>query len=186
MRLMTLCGGLLLLVACGQPEPQTSPASPGTPFGTAAEVSGYLQQISPYVQEIGRLQVTVEQALSSATPGAEPRRGTGRNLAEAAKQVRPRLQEILKEFDGLEPPALLAPFHRDTKKLMLLRLEAYRLVAEGWQTEEAGADFQTLYDSAEARLREANEMISSLNAQMGQINQALEAAAAASGEAATQ
>lgn len=186
MRLRTLIAGLLLLVGCGQREPQTETAAPETPFGTAAEVTGYLQQVNPYVQEIGRLQATVEQALSSGAAGSGQQRGTGRNLAATASKVQPRLQEILKQFDALEAPPLLTPFHRDTKKLMLLRLEAYRLLMGGWETEEAGGEFQALYDSAEARLREANEMIQSLNAQMAQINQSLQVPTSPPREAAGQ
>lgn len=168
---------LTLLVGCGQPEPDQTPApTPQTPYGTVAEVEAYLQQIGPYVQEVGSLQASVEQGLSSSVAAGGQRRGTGRNLSEGAASIHPRMQALLKEFDALHPPALLAPFHRDTKKLMLLRLEAYRLLMEGWQTEEAGGDFQGLYDSAEAKLSAANDMIRSLNGQMAQIRESLQAA----------
>jgi len=182
MRSWTLVAGLLLLIGCGRQEPQTQASPPETPFGTTAEVGEYLQLINPYVQEIGHLQAAVEQVLGSSVGSSTRRMGTGRNLAEAATAVQPRLQKILVEFDGFEPPPLLAPFHRDTKKLILLRLEAYRLLMNGWEAEESGADFQAQYDSAEARLNEANEMIGSLNAQMAQINQTLQAVTTAASE----
>ncbi len=176
MRASVVLATLLVLASCGQPEPEAPAAPPETPFGTVAEVQAYLARIGPYVQEVGSLQASVEQGLSSGDPAGGPRRGTGRNLSEGAAAIHPRMQAIVKEFDALEPPALLAPFHRDTKKLMLLRLEAYRLLMEGWQTEEAGGDFQALYDSAETRLRDANEMIRLLNGQIVQITKSVEVA----------
>jgi len=184
MRSAILLAGALLLASCGQREPQTPAAAPDTPFGTVAEVREYLDQIGPYVQEIGDLQASVEQALSSVQRQGDVRRGTGRNLSAAAEAVQPRMQQILDEFGQITPPALLAPFHRDTEKLVLLRLEAYRLLAEGWQAEEAGGDFEATYNRAETKLREANEAIRGLNNQMAQINGALEAVSPPAAEAA--
>lgn len=164
---------LALVSACGRGEPETPPPPPETPFGSRAQVTEYLDQIAPYIQEVGRLQATVEHSLGARRPDGGPRKGTGRNLAAAAANVRTRMQSIAAEFDQIEPPPLLAPFHRDVRKLMLVRLGAYRLLMDGWEAEESGGDYETLYANAEAKLREANELIRRLNGQMAQVHEAL-------------
>lgn len=146
----------LLLAACGQEPEQTQPDQSGeteaqktqskqtrskqtgadeTPYGSLQEVEDYLRVVSPFIQEIVAVQQQYEQGLAS--PGSNPgsRRGTGENLADTAAAIRPRLLNLLDEFGNLEPPPLLAPFHRDTKQLIVARLDAYGATISGWEAE---------------------------------------------------
>ncbi len=87
-------------------------------------MQAYLQSIGPFVQQISQLQAVYETALASGSGDSADRRGTGRNLAARAKEASPQLQQLLQTFDAVEPPPLLAPFHRDVRKLINLRLDA--------------------------------------------------------------
>lgn len=177
---------LFLLASCGRPQEETpsadsaaadAVATAGTAYGSVAEVTTYLASLNPHIQRIGQLQAQYEEALAEARQEASQRKGTGRNLADKAAAVKPELQAILRALDAIEPPPLLAPFHRDTRKLVATRLEAYGRTVEGWAAEQKGDEFASLYRQAEAKLDEANQLIIQLNAQMQQINAALEAAA---------
>lgn len=165
----------LLLLSCAQEDGQEKAPPPSTPYGSQAEVQAYLVQIGPFVSEISEIHARWEQALGSHGEGTDQRRGTGRNLAAAAAHADPQMKQLLQRFDGVQPPSLLAPFHRDTRKLILLRLEAYAATQEGWLAEEEEREFQAPYDLAQGKVREANTLIQNLNTQMKQINEALRA-----------
>jgi len=146
------CASLaLLLGACGQQSSQDEVPPPSTPFGNQKEVQAYLVQIGPFVSEIGEIHGRWEQALGSHGEGTGQRRGTGRNLGVAAAEAEPQVEQLLKRLDEVAPPPLLAPFHRDTRKLIRLRLEAYAAAREGWQAEGEEREFQTSYDLAQTR-----------------------------------
>jgi hypothetical protein len=106
-----------------------------TPYGSLQEVEDYLRVVSPFIQEIVAVQQQYEQGLASAGSNPGSRRGTGENLADTAAAIRPRLLNLLDEFGNLEPPPLLAPFHRDTKQLIVARLDAYGATISGWEAE---------------------------------------------------
>ena len=151
----------LLLAACGQEPEQTQPDQSGeteaqktqskqtqskqtrskqtgadeTPYGSLQEVEDYLRVGSPFIQEIVAVQQQYEQGLASAGSNPGSRRGTGENLADTAAAIRPRLLNLLDEFGNLEPPPLLAPFHRATKQLIVARLDAYGATISGWEAE---------------------------------------------------
>ncbi len=169
----------LLLTACGQSSQEQEVASDGddTPYGSSEQVSAYLLEIGPYVQQIGQLQSHYETALASARGESNDRRGTGQNLSDKAKEVRPQLQELLQNFDQIEAPALLAPFHRDMRKLITTRLAAYDKTVDGWASELEGGGHEVLYREVEDSLAEANRLIASLNEEVKKINMALAAAA---------
>jgi hypothetical protein len=59
---------------------------------------------------------------------------------------------------------------------MLLRLDAYAAPIRGWQAEQKTGD-ESLYQHAEAKLQQANQLIVQLNEEMKRINDALAAAA---------
>jgi len=165
---------VLLLVACGQQDGEEKEPSPSTPFGSQDAVQAYLAQIDPFINEIGQIHARWEEALGSRGEGTLERQGTGRNLAATAAKVEPEMKQLLARVDEIEPPPLLVPFHRDTRKLVVLRLEAYAATQEGWQAESEERDFQAAYEVAQNKVREANEHIHSLNRQMQQIRQALQ------------
>ena len=81
------------------------------------------------------------------------------------------------------PPPLLSPFHRDTKKLILLRLEAYRAAIEGFDVQQSGSDeFDAYYADAEEKFRQANALIGELNTDMQNITAAVQRASGGAGE----
>jgi hypothetical protein len=169
-----------------------------TAYGTVEEVSEYLDAINPHVNTIGQLQRDYEQALASSRQGASHMetaagvlefeldgrpyrlrawRGTGRYLAEKAAAVRPGLQAELDALDAIQPPPLLAPFHRDTRKMLITRIDALARVIAGWELEQAGGDYEAAYREAEARYETANQLILQLNTEMNRINTSVAAAA---------
>ena len=166
---------LLSVAGCGRQEesssrPEEEIQAPQTPYGSVEEVRSYLEKINPYIQEIGRIQAEVDHQVGSSG------KATSKNLATAMKEVYPRLREVLENFERIEPPPLLAPFHRDIEKLMLIRLDAYDTTIKGWQEEQKSRNTQW-HQEAEAKLKQANELIVQLNAEMKKINDALSAAA---------
>ena len=96
-------------------------------------------------------------------------RGTGKNLAPAATVAKDQLNTILEKVNAVNPPPLLALFHRDMKKLIGLRLGAYDATISGWKLEQDGSDFRGHYDGAQDKYQLANEIIVSLNGQMEKI-----------------
>ncbi|MEE3040443.1 MAG: hypothetical protein VX948_06255, partial [Candidatus Latescibacterota bacterium] len=145
-----------------------------TPYGSAADVEKYVAQIAPYVQQISQLQSQYETALAAQQGDSNDRRGTGRNLANKAEEVGPELRTLQTTFDTVEPPAALAPFHRDIRKLIALRLSAYDKIIDGWADEKAGGDrHKAIYGDVERAQDEANQLILALNAQMQKIQTAL-------------
>ncbi|HJP30722.1 MAG TPA: hypothetical protein QGF95_09235 [Candidatus Latescibacteria bacterium] len=180
----------LVVVSCGTADDETTtkapPESPAvdtsvnTAYGTVAEVAGYLETVNPHITAFGVLQVEYEEALASSRKGNDSRKGTGHNLAMKAASVRPGLQTILEKLDGIEPPPLLAPFHRDTRKMLATRIDALGRTIEGWDVEQAGGAFEAVYAEAEAKYEAANQLILQLNTQMNKINTAMLEATGAS------
>lgn len=175
---------LATAIGCGtsedqsdEPYPQPHAAHPS--YGSEPEVSAYLQSVNPYIHLVGELQMEVDGVVGTSG------KATGENLAEVMERIRPRLKEALDQFEMIEPPPLLAPLHRDIKKLMVVRLDAYKLTIEGWQKELDTSDM-SLYKDAETRLAEANEMIQQLNEDLKKINTSLQIARNSKGTSATQ
>ena len=165
---------LTAAVGCGSSDDHSSPppseqGSATTSYGTLAEVSEYLQAVNPYIHLVGELQMEVDTVVGTSG------RATGQNLAAAMAGVQPRLKEMIERFEQIAPPPLLAPLHRDIKKLMLVRLEAYETTIEGWKREQESQDLG-LYKEAEAQLVEANQMIQELNDDLKAINSAIQIA----------
>ena len=176
---------LLLLIACGGQEEEegskkTSPPSwANTPYGSVEEVKSYFDAIEPFVREISAIQSEVDSQAGSSG------KGTGANLGPVASAAEPRLRQLLEDLELVQPPPLLAPFHRDTKKLMLLRLGGCAAIVKGWQLEVAGSEgFQRHYDEATARFADANSLIGRLNLQKRSINESILEVLAATDQAA--
>ncbi len=166
----------LLAIGCGsqekEPAPQpvkTPPAATQTEYGSSVEVKAYLEKINPYIQEVGKLQTEVDKTIGTSG------KGTSENLASVMKQTFPRLQSTREKFIAIQSPPLLASFHRDIEKLMAVRLEAYRTTIEGWEAERENND-TSWHEKAEAKLKQANDLINQLNQEMKKINLVLEKA----------
>lgn len=163
----------LLAGGCGQRQEQVPPPA-ATPYGSPQEITAYLQAIDPLIQQMGAIQREVDQAIGTSGTA------TGKNLAPAMEQGRPRLQQLLAELEKVSPPPLLAPFHAQIKKLMVLGIDAYGTTIEGWRLEqERNARFESLYAQGEQQLAEAKKLSEQLNEEMQKIQQALIQAAQA-------
>ena len=152
---------LLLLASCA-PEPEE------TPYGSAADVRAYLQEIEPYIRQVSAVQQQVHGQVG--TSGA----GTGQNLSEVMDETRPLLQQLHDDFSGVTPPPLLGPLHRDIGRLISLRLAAFDATTKGWQLERQKGDAALLYAEAEEKLQEANGLSAALNDQLKDVNTALQ------------
>ena len=169
------------LFACGNQDgekiPEQKAASPkiqveegntsSTPYGTKAEIETYLNRINPHVQEVGRIQLSVDKHIGTSG------RATGSNLAPIMKGLKPNLEAILDTLSVLNPPPLLSSFHGNFKKLVTLRIAAYDTVIRGYKIEKETGDL-SIYEQAEAQLDEANKIIGLLNGEMGKIMKSLE------------
>lgn len=168
---------ILFTIGCGKGEEQTPPQPlpdpvAQTPFGGVDEIKAYLDKINPYIQEVGQLQAQVDQVKGSSG------QFTSQNMAAAIEQAHPPLQKTRGEFSRILPPPGLASFHADIEKLMDTRLEAYRMILDGWKQEQRTQD-TGWHQKAEEQFKKANDQIVQLNEQMKEINQALEEAATA-------
>jgi hypothetical protein len=172
----------LTLSACGGSQDEgpgdsssASSSPPQTAFGSVEEVTSYLVAIDPFVRKIGSIQGELEQRGVGSSGGA-----AAANIAAAAETS---LKEILADFEELTAPPLLASFHRDTKKLILLRLEASRATIEGFDIQQAGSgDFKARYAEGEEKFQLANSLIGGLNADMQNVTSTLRQSAGTNGE----
>ena len=169
--LFILCIATMLL-ACAKEEEKTTPPAQlptksETTYGNSKAVTNYLVQVNPFIKSISQLQMDIDKKAVGSSGKA-----TGSNLAKAMKTAKPQLQGLYDKFNQLEPPPLLTGMHKDIKKLMELRLEAYDLTIKGLVLEEQDKDL-SLYDEAQIKLQEANQQILALNAQMKKVNQSL-------------
>ncbi len=93
---------------------------------------------------------------------------TNENLNAVFQDVRPRLLEALVDLDRIEPPSSLRSLHDDIRMMIVLRLDAYALVMDGYN-----ADDDSKYPEAEQKLADANALIPDLNSTLCDIDQAL-------------
>lgn len=171
---------ILVILSCGNQDggkiPEQKAASPQakieeqhastTLYGTKAEIETYLNRINPHVQEVGRIQLLVDNNIGSSG------RATGTNLAPAMQSTKPNLEAILDTLSIVNPPPLLSSFHNNFKKLVTLRIAAYSTIIRGFELEQKTGDL-SLYEKAEASLDEANKLIVLLNEEMGKIMESL-------------
>ena len=171
---------LAFVLACGsgqeesqnipQPVPAETVPATQTPYGDRAQVQTYLEAINPFVQEVGKIQLEIDKMVGSSG------QATGKNLAPAMEIAKPRLQQAIADFAKISPPPLLSPLHNDIKNMMVLRLAGYETTIRGWAQEQQDGSTEA-YAEAEGKLREANQLIITLNQEMAKVFQALEQAA---------
>lgn len=147
--------GAHLLAGCG--------GDGDSPFGDADALRAYRGALNPIADEVSAIEQEVRvRAVGSSNVA------TAANLNAVYVDVRPRLLEVLVELDRLAPPARLTALHADVRALVVLRLDAYRIVMAGF-----AAGDTTVYGQAEAKLRAANDLIPGINATLYQIDVAL-------------
>ena len=176
---------LTLAAACGTSEqgdqaetPAPAAESPQTAYGSVADVETYLQAINPLVMEHNTLLSKYQEVLASGRDDSRNRVATEDNLAAQAAEVKPSLEALLTEFDAVEPPPLLAPFHRDVRKMFVKRIESMTKTMAGWEAKQAGNESDSIYRDAEATYEEANQITLQLNTHMQRINASMEQAVA--------
>lgn len=150
---LALWAAALLAVACGTDDDDTA----------GPDVRAFRQRLEPIILEVSAVEAEVtERAVGSS--GA----ATAAHLEAAYRDLRPRLLEALVALDRLQPPAQVADIQDSIRRLILLRLDAYRLVIEGY-----AAGDSTAYEEAEAKLAAANALIAAVNARLCEVDVAL-------------
>ena len=134
-----------------------------TPYGTAAEIREYRRQLEPVIVEVNDIEMEVYRTAVGSSGQA-----TAANLAAAFERLRPRLQAVLEAVGQIEPPPLLGPLHQNIRRLIVLRLEAFDTLLEGWS-----AANEDLYQVAEDRLSQANALIPELNEELESLDMAM-------------
>jgi len=127
------------------------------------ELRTYRTALEPVIVEVSAIEALVaERAVGSSGVA------TAANLDAIYREVRPRLLEALVTLDRLPSPAQLADVHEAVRRLIVLRLDAYGLVMEGYA---AGDD--SVYGEAEEKLRQANALIPDINGRLCEVDVAL-------------
>lgn len=152
---------LLMLLACGDDDPQTR-------FGSVENVGRYRQALNPIIEAVSEIEAGVQQTAVGASGTA-----TAANLAAAYERVLPDLVATRDAFERLIPPRRLSNLHRLIGDLIELRIAAYSLVLSGF-----AAGNETLYDDAERKLAEANDLIVQINELLRGVDAELAGAAA--------
>ncbi|MFA6107450.1 MAG: hypothetical protein WDA75_01655 [Candidatus Latescibacterota bacterium] len=151
---------LLVLSGCGDD-------GHGSPFGPAAALQAWRDQVSAVIDEVNAVQTELER-LAVGSAG----QATGENLAAAADLLRPRLQRAAADFALIGPPPELAELHLSMLRLVALRLEGLELAVQGWQAEQASTYTQAepIYAAAEARFEEARLLAVQINDLLAQVD----------------
>mgnify|MGYP006409867781 FL=1 len=132
-------------------------------FGDPDVVRDYRAALNPIIDEVSAIEVQVQERAVGSSNVA-----TAANLNAVYADVRPQLLEVLVECDRLTPPRKLSNLHSDIRALMILRLDAYRIVMEGYAAADA-----SVYAIAEGQLQQANELILDINLGLCEIDVAL-------------
>ena len=149
---------LSLVIGCGNEDDGE------TSFGDAADLRAYRNAINPIIDEVSAIENEVAQRAYNSSGTL----ATNENLNAVFQDARPRLLEALVDLDRIEPPSSLRSLHDDIRMMIVLRLDAYALVMDGYN-----ADDDSKYPEAEQKLADANALIPDLNSTLCDIDQAL-------------
>ena len=145
----------LFLASCGDDDSNR--------FGNTDDLRHYRDALNPIIDHVSAIEAQVQQQAVGSSNVA-----TAANLNAVYLEVRPQLLETLVDFDRLVPPKNLRTLHHDIRTLIILRLDAYRIVMEGFAVGDS-----TVYATAETQLRQANELIVEINIELCEIDVAL-------------
>ena len=154
---------LLVVAACGDDAPQTE-------FGSVKSVERYRDDLEAIIVEANAIEQEVwERAVGSTG------RATGQNLAPVYLELKPRLGALIVDLEEIAVPQKLSEMHGDMRSALWLRLEAFELVIEGWETEQQQSyeEAQPLYADAEKKIDEANTLLAAVSEVLLQVDIAL-------------
>jgi hypothetical protein len=148
---------LLIAVGCGDDDDDRGR------FGDLTALRVYRDTLNPIADAVSAIEIDVQQRAVGSSDVA-----TAANLSAVYTDVRPLLLETLVDFDRLTPPDQLLDLHGQIRRLIVLRLDAYRLVMEGYADGDS-----TVYEAAELKLRMANDLIPEINLGLCEVDVAL-------------
>ena len=126
-----------------------------------------MQAIDPHILSVSELQRNMYEVVGTANVA------TGQNLAKfiTDSDAIAALQTSIESLNVITPPALLAPLHRDIQKMLVLRLDGFKLTLQG-RDAEATKTTSDHYNQASIKLDEANAITMTLNGRLQEVNQA--------------
>ena len=180
MRFLSILLLIVIISSCGteQEEQKSEPKVAATAFGSANEVSQYMQAIDPFIVQVSSIHQKIYTAVGSSSSA------TGENLTRVIQEIDAiaKMKDLIENFNHITPPPLLAPLHRNIEKLMILRADSYNLAAQGWSL-EADDQGTEIYQQSEDKLKQANALSLKLNHQLEDVNKALQTASQAQQQA---
>lgn len=150
-----LCLVALLAVACGDDGDDTK-------FGDADDVLAYRTALYPITLEVSAVEAEVRSVLDDSLVAVDA------DLAPLYRQLRPRLQAVRDSLDVIRPPRQLRQLHAQIVDMVQLRIDAFGLVIQGFDTGDI-----SLYDTAVEQIRQANELTVLINERLREVDDAL-------------
>lgn len=150
----------LLLVACVVAVGCGDDDDDGNRFGDATALRDYRAALNPIVDVVSAVETEVQERAVGSSNVA-----TAANLNAVYNELRPSLLEALVDLDRLTPPRQLQDLHGQIRQLVVLRLDAYRIVMAGYAVGDT-----TVYAQAESNLHAANDLIIDINLGLCEID----------------
>jgi hypothetical protein len=148
---------LCLLSACGNDDAETE-------FGAISDVRAYRGALNPLIDDVSAIEREVsERAIDADSVAIDSR------IVPVYEELRPRLLAVQQALAEIPPPRKLRPLHADISQLVQLRLDAYQIVIDGFTAGDV-----SVYTDAVERLAQANALILDINAQLCEVDVALD------------
>lgn len=153
-----LCLVALLAVACGDDGDDGD----DTKFGDADDVLAYRSALYPITVEVSAVEAEIRSVLDDSLVAVDA------DLAPLYRQLRPRLQAVRDSLEVIRPPRKLRQLHAQIVDMVQLRIDAFGLVIQGFDTGDIA-----LYDTAVEQIRQANELTGLINERLREVDDAL-------------
>ena len=135
-------------------------------YGPKESIEEYLKKIEPLIKEYSQIQNEIYTAMGSSGVF------TGSNLARKTKEEKPALLEVSNKLEIIDPPPLIAPFHNDFKRLLVLRISAFDAAIQAHELEKTTGD-TSAFTEVTNKFALSEEQIVKLNDQMLKINESI-------------
>lgn len=135
-----------------------------TKFGAAQDVRAYRTALNPLVDEVSAIEREVSARAVDADSVAIDSR-----IVPVYVELRPRLVAVQQRLSEIRPPRKLRDLHAKIGALIQLRLDAYQITIDGFTAGDVA-----LYDDAVERLAQANALILVINADLCEVDVALD------------